>query len=282
MSPIQDKFYRLLYKRAYSRAVFRLWGVTLMEVKVCFRQFFTWNFPLSSLFRTVTILFSSIVRLFLGRSLNYTFAFAGEDKIIEGILKPKITKIGFYVDVGCNHPKHFSNTYGLYRKGWRGICIDANQTLINKYGFYRPKDWAICSLISDAKEDKIFYQVENNVLSTTEEKFISSYQKEGLLIEAKIMTTQSLTEVLDKLHVPKEFDLLTVDVEEHDLQVLRSLDLSVYHPRLIIVEDETFEHLLPEKNEIYRYLNGHRYFLIGHVLKNLYFQFQKEEKQPHI
>src|SRR5690606_28081837 len=157
-----------------------------------------------------------------------------------------------------------------------------NQKLINKYGFYRPKDRAICSLISDTVEDKTFYEVENNVLSTTEEKFISTYQREGLFIEAKKMTTQSLTEVLDKLNAPKQFDLLTVDVEEHDLQVLRSLDLNVYHPRLIIVEDETFEYLLPEKNEIYRYLNGHRYFLIGHVLKNLYFQFQKEEKQPHI
>src|SRR5690606_24973253 len=116
-----------------------------------------------------------------------------------------------------------------------------------------------------------FYEVENNVLSTTEEKFISTYQKEGLLIEAKKMATQSLTDVLDKLNAPKEFDLLTVDAEEHDLQVLRSLDLNVYHPRLIIVEDESFEPLRPDENEIYCHLSGYGYFLKGYVLKNLYF-----------
>src|SRR5690606_40339073 len=144
-----------------------------MELRQSFRQFFTWKYPILSLFRTIGIVLSALVRLLLGRTLKYSHAFAGEDKIIEGILKPKITQTGFYVDVGCNHPKLFSNTYGLYRKGWRGICIDANQKLINKYGFYRPKDRAICSLISDIVEDKTFYEVENNVLSTTEEKFIS-------------------------------------------------------------------------------------------------------------
>ena len=33
---------------------------------------------------------------------------------------------GFYVDIGCHHPKRFSNTYLLYKKGWKGVNIDAN------------------------------------------------------------------------------------------------------------------------------------------------------------
>src|SRR5690606_9742190 len=138
-----------LYKSAYGRAAFTLGGVVIMEIRSSFRQFFTWRYPLRSLLRTISIIFSSLVRLSLGRSLKYSYAFAGEDKAIEGLLKPRITKPGFYVDVGANHPTAFSNTYGLYRKGWRGICIDANAKLVDLYSLYRPKDQAIVALVSD-------------------------------------------------------------------------------------------------------------------------------------
>ena len=40
----------------------------------------------------------------------------GEDRIIVNeIIKPSY-KNGFYVDVGCFHPKKYSNTYLLYKK----------------------------------------------------------------------------------------------------------------------------------------------------------------------
>lgn len=127
------KLHKSLYNSAYSRALYTLWGIVLKELNVVFCQFFTWKYPVRSFLRVMGIITSSISRLFLGRSVKYSFAFTGEDKIIEGILKPLITNHGSYVEVGCNHPKFLSNTYGLYRKGWRGICIDANQNLISKY-----------------------------------------------------------------------------------------------------------------------------------------------------
>ena len=39
----------------------------------------------------------------------------GEDKILYEIIS-KINK-RFYVDVGCFHPKKYSNTYMLYKRG---------------------------------------------------------------------------------------------------------------------------------------------------------------------
>src|SRR5690606_114765 len=176
-------FHTKLYKSAYSRAAFTLWGVVITEIRSSFRQFFTWRYPLRSLLRTISIILSALVRLPLGRSLKYSYAFAGEDKVIEGLLKPRITEPGFYVDVGANHPKLFSNTYGLYRKGWRGICIDANQELIDLYALNRPRDRAIVALVSADHEEREFYQVQNDVLSTTETAFLEEYRKEGLSID---------------------------------------------------------------------------------------------------
>lgn len=194
MSLIKEKYQDLLYNNAYSRAFFTVWGVVLRETKVSFSQFFTWKYPVRSFFRTLAVIFSSIVRLLLGRSLKYSYGFAGEDRIIEGILKPQITKDGFYVDVGCNHPQFLSNTYGLYRKGWRGVCLDANQKLIDKYPLYRPKDRAVCQLISDSPGERTFYAVQNDVLSTTEEDFLDQYRKEGMAIDSRKMLVRTLTD----------------------------------------------------------------------------------------
>ena len=157
---LQKLLHRSLYHRAYSRAFYSLWGISIQEIRWAFRQFFSFRYPLRSLLHVFGVLCSGIGRLILGRSLKYSFAFTGEDRIIEGILKPIINRPGTYVDVGCNHPKFLSNTYGLYRKGWRGICIDANRTLIKKYALLRPRDIAVTALISDQEKEVTFYEIE--------------------------------------------------------------------------------------------------------------------------
>ena len=37
---------------------------------------------------------------------------------------------GIYIDVGCNHPIKFNNTYLLYKRGWSGINIDLDSKSI--------------------------------------------------------------------------------------------------------------------------------------------------------
>ena len=268
---LRKKLKKSLYHRAYSRALYTLWGTVIKEIRLSFRQFYTWKYPVKSFFRTLTIIFSSFTRVFLGRSLNYSFAFTGEDRIIEGIIKPIIDKNGLYVDVGCNHPKFLSNTYGLYRKGWRGLCIDANNSLIKKYNYYRPKDIAIHSLVSNVTEERTFYLVENDVLSTTEKSNLPHLDKLGLSHESIQLFTRTLTSILDENKFAKEFDILSIDVEEHDLSVLKSLDFTQYHPQLIIIEDETFDPLNNMANSIDKLMQENNYKLKGFVLKNLYY-----------
>ena len=47
----------------------------------------------------------------------------GEDMILLRFFEYR--RDGFYVDVGAHHPRRFSNTCALYRRGWHGINIDA-------------------------------------------------------------------------------------------------------------------------------------------------------------
>lgn len=246
-------------------------GVVIKEIRVSFTQFFSWRYPIKSLVRVLGIITSTFTRLLLGRSLKYSYAFTGEDRIIEGILKPLITKKGSYVEVGCNHPKFLSNSYGLYRKGWRGICIDANESLIKKYAFYRPKDIAVHALVSDTSNERTFYISENDVLSTTETSNLEDIKLQGLRYESHQIQSRTLTSILDEYSFTSTFDLLSIDAEEHDYEVLTSLDFEKYCPSLIIIEDETFDLAHQDNCEIHQFLIGKGFKLEGFVLKNLYY-----------
>ena len=80
------------------------------------------------------------------------FSQFGEDRILLEILKPKFTK-GFYVDVGCYHPKKHSNTYLLHKKGWSGINIDIEQNKIDVFNLMRPGDLNILAPVSNEKKN---------------------------------------------------------------------------------------------------------------------------------
>ena len=143
--------------------------------------------------------------------------------------------------------------------------------MIKKYSLYRPKDIAIHALVSDNNESKTFYLVQNDVLSTTESILLESYQNEGLEIKKTTLAAQTLTEILENHPIPKEFDLLSIDAEEHDFEVLKGFDWEKYQPKLVVVEDETFDWNIPNTNQIYQLMTKNGYKIEGFVLKNLYF-----------
>ncbi len=269
---IKQYIHTHLYQKAYSRAMFTVAGLAIKEIRVSFKQFFTWHSPVASFFRAVKYLFLAILRLLQGRSVRISYGFTGEDRLIESLLKTKITYNGFYVDVGCNDPRFLSNSFLFYRRGWRGICIDANEKLIKKHQTIRPGDIAVCALVSDKTLERTFYELTNSVLSTTETQFLADYAAQGQQVVAqRRVQPQTLTSILDAYGAPALFDFLSIDAEEHDLQVLQSLDFNKYSPRLIIVEDEQFNLSNPASNAIYQFLQGKQYILAGYILKNAYY-----------
>jgi FkbM family methyltransferase len=273
----QKHFYTLLYQKANTRAIFTVLGLTIKEFRVSFKQFFSWPSPIASFLRSLKYAMLALLRIPFGRSMRISYSFTGEDRIIDALLKPLITYNGFYVDAGCNDPRFLSNTFLFYKKGWKGICIDANEKLIKKFQEIRPRDKAVCALLSNEKKSMEFIELINNTLSSTDTAYLSQMIEEGqTVVNRKIMAAQTLTEILDQNNAPAYFDLLSVDVEEHDFSVLQSLDFQKYHPRLIVVEAEDFDIINPGKHLIYSFLEGKGYSLKGYILTNLYFMKEWE------
>ncbi|TRX57785.1 FkbM family methyltransferase [Fulvivirga sp. M361] len=268
---MKNWFNKVLYQQASTRAFFTLWGVILNEIKVSVRQFYTWKNPFTVL-QVVKYIFQSLLRMVLGRSVKLSYGFSGEDRLIESLLKPKITDRGYYVEVGCNHPTLFSNTFLFYRRGWSGICIDGNKKLIKKYKFSRPKDTAICAIVSDSTKPLEYLSLTNDVLSTVERTGVEQFLEQGQKITSReVVKPRSLTSILDVHEVPKHFNFLSIDAEGHDMNVLRSLDLNRYQPKLILLELENFDAKALVDNEVYQVLKDFGYIFAGIILKNVYF-----------
>src|SRR5690348_3121185 len=85
----------------------------------------------------------------------------GEDLILDRALRRK--ERGYYVDVGAFHPKKFSNTYFFYKKGWRGINIDATPSSMQAFKRVRPRDTNIETAISNKDEELILHLYSNPV-----------------------------------------------------------------------------------------------------------------------
>ncbi len=145
---------------------------------------------------------------------------------------------GFYVDVGAHHPKRFSNTFRLYRRGWSGLNIDANPGSMRSFRRVRPRDINIEAAVSSVRQRLTFYIFNDPALNTFSADL--AFQHDGgifSIIKRVEIQTVPLWQMLDE-HVPAgtKIDLLTIDVEGLDFDVLKSNDWSHYSPEFILVE----------------------------------------------
>lgn len=175
-------------------------------------------------------------------------------------------KNGFFVDVGCHDPYRFSNTLALYRKGWNGINIDANPDTVRKFNKYRKRDTNICALISNATNPLKYCYYNDHALNGIHNKKRKDFliNKGYKILKTETINTTTLNEVLEKSKY-KVIDLLTIDVEGHEMEVLKSINLDLYPVELIIVEENGNE------NELIFFLKN-KYSLIERIDRNLVFK----------
>ena len=165
-----------------------------------------------------------------------SFSQEGEDLILERHFEHRAT--GFYVDVGAHHPFRFSNTYNFYKKGWRGLNIDAAPGAMQKFHRHRQGDINLEIGIAEHAASIPFYIFDEPALST----FDAATAKHRNVPPRQLVCTvtlsvEPLAAVLRK-HLPpgQRIAFLSVDVEGKDMEVLRSNDWNAFRPEVVIVE----------------------------------------------
>ena len=183
-------------------------------------------------------------------------------------------KIGTYVDIGCHHPFRLSNTFLLYKNGWKGINIDLVQLNIDLFKIIRPKDRNICCAISNKNGTSKVFIPNGNLLSSeisikkNYSNIIKKYHNNSFII--KKINTYTFEKILKKFKIKiAKIDFLKIDIEGKDFEVLKNINLKKYKPKLICIE--TFNLDKKNKKNIYKYIKNIDYKLVYKSPMNSFF-----------
>jgi FkbM family methyltransferase len=148
---------------------------------------------------------------------------------------------GFYVDIGCYNPTEISNTYWFYKRGWRGINVDLSAYSIEISRAIRPNDIHLQAAITQTESEQSIPYFEfgpSSVFNTLNREQAEEIAKNlQLSYEVKEVKALSLKNLLES-HLPEnqKIDFFSIDVEGHDLEVLKSNDWSRFRPKAIVIE----------------------------------------------
>ncbi len=178
----------------------------------------------------------SLIEKLESEGFTLSYSQAGEDLLIKNIFG-KNKREGFYVDIGCNNPIQKSNTFKLYLKGWSGICADGNASLIKRFRKIRKRDICLQEIVSENIRELTFYQddVHHELSSVDPAVGMELRAANKGLKEIKVRST-TLSDILEKYCPSRKIDLLCIDVENHDLEVLKGNNFEKFRPEIICAE----------------------------------------------
>jgi hypothetical protein len=143
----------------------------------------------------------------------------GEDGVVEEILNRLDINNGWVCEFGAWDGVHLSNTFSLIEKGFKGVLIEGDEV-------------KFADLLELKKTYSNIFPIQSFVSHLKEEK--------------------GLDFLLSKTNLPKNFDVLSIDIDGFDYQVWKSLQF--YQPKLVIIEinssinPNNFSHIhTPEK-----------------------------------
>tara|TARA_B110000438_G_scaffold300409_1_gene352739 strand:+ start:89 stop:781 length:693 start_codon:yes stop_codon:yes gene_type:complete len=218
-------------------------------------------------------------KLYYEKYTKKSYSFNNVDLIIDYLLK-HIEK-GFYIDLGCNHPIKYNNTYLLHKRGWSGINIDADKTSIELFNKFRKNDFNINKIISENGEiKKLYIYHDRSAINTVNKELVDLRMNKPVKeIEEKSTTLNKVIE--DSPLKDAKINLLTVDIEGHEFEALKKFDFLKYKVDVIVLEllnknlhkiemyNQSIDFVI--KSDIYNLLLNNNYKLINWVHSDLVF-----------
>jgi hypothetical protein len=220
-----------------------------------------------------------IKKLYYEKYVKKSYSISNVDLIIDRMFSNLDN--GIYIDVGCNHPIKFNNTYLLYKRGWKGINIDLDSKSIKEFKKFRPHDYNVQKIVSNDEEEKeIFIYHERSAINTLSKELVD-YRKTK---PKKIFKEKSTT--INKIIEQSPFrnlkiNLISIDIENHEYEALENFNFNKYKADTIVTEwtDITQKKLeiynqsleLIQSSKMYKLLIKNNYKLINWVNSDLVF-----------
>ena len=222
-------------------------------------------------------------KIYYNKYTKISYSISGVDLIIDRIF-PKLKK-GIYIDLGCNHPIKYNNTYLLHKRGWEGINIDADEKSIKEFKNLRKNDHNISALVSNKKDKiKYYFYHERSALNTVDAKLVKNRKAKPKKVIVRETTT--LNDIIENSPYKKsKLNLLSIDIENHEYEALKNFKFKRYNIDCIVIEilntsykeietqNQNLDFIL--KSNIFKLLKKNDYKLINWVNSDLVFVNKK-------
>jgi len=152
----------------------------------------------------------------------------GED----GILEFLFSKIGvtnkFSVEFGVGNGFECNTVYLLEKKNWTGLMMDYGADQDIQWKGVMKKAW---SNRNDGFSDNIkkYFRFLKKIIKRKERSI--HFQ---LDIKNERITAENIQDLFQKYNVPKNFDLLSIDIDFNDYWVWKAI--TKFHPRVLVIE----------------------------------------------
>ncbi len=206
-------------------------------------------------------------KIYYERYTKKSYSLSNVDLIIDYLFK-NINK-GVYIDLGCNHPIKFNNTYLLYKRGWSGINIDSDFDSIKLFNKFRSNDFNVRNIVSDDESvKKLYYYHKRSALNTLSKDLVDSRtSKPSKIIEEKSVTLNKIIE--DSPYQNSKINLLSVDIENHEFEALKNFNFLKYKVDVLAVEStDTSQKKLEMYNQSINFITKSKVYNL--IVKNGY------------
>ncbi len=210
------------------------------------------------------ILFEFILYLAAFRHFKISYSQSGEDLVLLKYLNYKKIEKGKYLDIGAFHPRWASNTYLLHKKGFSGYCVDLDERRLRWFKFSRGnRVKTICGAVSNSHEEFIkVYKFKRkspfSLIDTTSLKHAEYFKSKGKneyeIIDVKNFHINDIFNKVGKINV------LNIDIEGKDFEVIKSSNLEIIDPEIILIEDNSGYFPF---NELENFFSKKNYYLIS-------------------
>ncbi len=152
----------------------------------------------------------------------------GEDGILEFIFSQIGTTNKFSVEFGVGNGFECNTVYFLEKKGWKGLMMDYGADQKIQWKDVMKKVWSNRNLgfIDNVRKYIKFFK-----------KIIKRKERSThfhLDIKIEKVTAENIQNLFQKYNVPKNFDLLSIDIDYNDYWVWKAI--VDYSPRVVVIE----------------------------------------------
>jgi len=189
------------------------------------------------------ILFDFICYLIGNRHFKISYSQSAEDLILLKYLNYKKIRKGKYLDIGAFHPQWVSNTHLLHKKGFVGFCVDLDKDRLRWFKFARGnKVRTICGAVSSSKSKFIkVYKFKRkspfSLIDSTSLKHAKYFKsKSNMDFEETQVKNYHINDIFLKVG---KINVLNIDIESQDFEVLKSSNLKIINPDVILMEDNS-------------------------------------------